>query len=271
MVSMEILQIFTAGGITILGLMVFLWIFSLYLKDASIVDIFWGAGFIILAWLYFFLTPDGYNARKYLISLLVTIWGLRLSIHIFLRNRGQGEDFRYQKFRQDAGKNWWWFSLFKVFVLQGALMWIISTPLLAGQYYHGSIPLSWLDITGVTIWLVGFIFEAGGDWQLRRFKSKPENKGRLLKSGLWYYTRHPNYFGDAVQWWGFYIISLSAGGWWTFFSPALMTYLLWRVSGVTLLEKSLILTKPGYQDYIETTGSFFPWKKKSYQETGKSD
>lgn len=262
---MEIGQVYAAGGLIVLGMMLSLWMISLLLNDSSIVDTFWGLGFVILVWVYFLLTPDGYEIRKWLIAVLTTIWGLRLSIHIFLRNRGRGEDFRYQKFRVDAGVKWWWYSLFKVFLLQGFLLWLVSAPLLAGQYFPGSNSLSLLDLAGITIWIIGFIFEAGGDWQLRRFKSRPENKGKLLNTGFWRYTRHPNYFGDAVQWWGFYLFALSAGGWWTIISPLVMTLLLWRVSGVTLLEKSLIDTKPGYQEYIRTTSSFIPWKTKSSQ------
>ena len=123
-------------------------------------------------------------------------------------------------------------------------------------------PLKCLDYTGTALWLVGFIFEAGGDWQLARFKSKPENKGKLLTSGLWSLTRHPNYFGDAAQWWGFWLIVASAGALWTVFSPIIMTFLLMRVSGVAMLERSLKDTKPGYTEYIERTSAFFPWLPK---------
>jgi steroid 5-alpha reductase family enzyme len=256
---MSLLSIYAVAGILILAIMVALWLLSLWLKDSSIVDIFWGTGFVITAWVYFYLTPDGYFSRKLLIASLATIWGLRLSIYILLRNWGHGEDFRYQKWRQESGKNWWWFSFFKVFVLQGFLMWVISIPLLVAQ--HSALPgrITWLDYIGILIWGIGFFFEAAGDWQLSRFKANPGNQGKLLDSGLWRYTRHPNYFGDAAQWWGFYLIAAAAGGFWSIFSPIIMTLLLRNVSGVSMLEKTLKNTKPGYREYVKTTNAFIPW------------
>lgn len=256
---MSVLSILGIAALVVLALMTLLWLLSLALKDASIVDIFWGTGFVILAWLYFAITPDGLPARKLLIAILTTIWGLRLSIHIGLRNIGKGEDFRYQKWRREAGERWWWQSFFKVFFLQGFLMWLISTPLLAAQIGTTSTQLTSWDALGGLVWAIGFFFEAVGDWQLARFKAKPENKGKLLTSGVWRYSRHPNYFGDAAQWWGFFIIAAAAGGFWTVYSPILMTILLLRVSGVALLEKTLAKEKPGYEEYIEKTSAFVPW------------
>ena len=256
---MDFTSLFLILGSVILGMMILLWLLSLVLKNSSIVDIFWGTGFVIVTWMAFFLTPDGFAARKWLLAILVTIWGLRLSLHILRRIWRQPEDFRYQAWRAQAGAAWWWRSLFKVFLLQGVLLWIISTPLLAAQYSPQPAHLTWLDFLAIPIWLTGFIFEAVGDWQLARFKARSDNKGKVLKTGVWRYTRHPNYFGDAAQWWGYYLIALSAGGWWTIFSPILMTLLLMRVSGVTLLEKTLEEEKPGYKEYVETTSEFFPW------------
>lgn len=259
---MSFFPVYLILGLLILALMTLLWLVSLPLKNSSIVDIFWGTGFVITAWAAFLITPDGPTARKLLICALVTIWGLRLSIHIFIRNHGKPEDFRYQKWREESGKAWWLRSFFRVFLLQGVLMWIISAPLLAAQLVNQ--PLFWLDYLAVAVWLIGFFFEAVGDWQLARFKSNPANKGKVLSTGVWRFTRHPNYFGDAAQWWGYYLVAAAAGGWWTVFSPILMTLFLMRVSGVTLLEKSLKKDKPGYQDYMATTSEFIPWfpKKK---------
>ena len=255
---MTFLQLYGILGLTILGFMTVLWLISLLLKNSSIVDIFWGTGFVIVNWAAFFLAPDGAPARKWLLAALLTLWGLRLSIHILLRNAGKEEDFRYRKWREENGKRWWWYSFFKVFLLQGVLMWIISAPIPVVQNTPAPTGLIWLDWLGAAVWLVGFFFETVGDAQLARFKSKPENKGRLLTSGVWRYTRHPNYFGDAAQWWGFYLLALGAGGFWTVFSPVIMTFLLVRVSGVALLEKSLKDKKPGYEDYMETTSAFIP-------------
>ena len=138
-------------------------------------------------------------------------------------------------------------------------MWVIAVPLLATQTGDTTSTLKCLDYTGAALWFVGFLFEAGGDWQLMRFRSDSENKGKLLTSGLWSLSRHPNYFGDAAQWWGFYLIAASDGAFWTIFSPILMTYLLLKVSGVAILEKTLKDSKPGYENYIARTNAFFPW------------
>jgi len=252
------LTVFAIGLLIIIGLMFVLWLVSLALKNSSIVDIFWGSGFVIAGWAYYFLTPDGFLPRKLLIAILVTIWGLRLSTHVFLRNKGKGEDFRYQKWRGENGSKWWWKSLFQVFLLQGFLLWIISTPLLAAQFFAKVDHLTFLDFAGAVVWVIGFFFEAMGDLQLAQFKKNPANRGKVLNTGVWRYSRHPNYFGDAAQWWGYYLIALSAGGWWSIFSPILMTFLLVRVSGVALLEKTMSV-KPGYKEYIESTSAFIPW------------
>jgi steroid 5-alpha reductase family enzyme len=250
------LQVYGIAAAVIFGCMVVLWLVSLALHNSSIVDIFWGTGFVIANWVYFALTPDGAPERKWLIGILVTLWGLRLSLYILWRNRGKSEDFRYAKWRGEEGAAWWWKSFLRVFVLQGVLLMIISIPLLAAQ--SGSAPLGILDYLAVPVWLIGFFFEAMGDLQLARFKADPANKGKVMNTGVWRYTRHPNYFGDAAQWWGYYLAALAAGGWWTIYGPIIMTILLMRVSGVALLEKTLE-TRPGYKEYVETTSAFVPW------------
>jgi steroid 5-alpha reductase family enzyme len=254
------MQALWAAGMAIFGLMSLLWLISLAIKDASIVDIFWGAGFVLAAWVYFSLTPEGFLPRKLLSAGLVSVWGLRLSLHIARRNLGKGEDYRYQNWRRQHGASWWYVSLFQVFLLQGALMWLISLPLLAAQ--TGAQGLNWLDGLGLLAWLVGFGFEAIGDWQLSQFRADPANKGKLFTGGLWRYTRHPNYFGDAAVWWGLGLMALAAGGWWSLLSPVVMTILLVRVSGASLLEEKLRVSKPGYAEYIATTSGFLPWLPK---------
>ena len=246
-----------SGLILIFGIATLLWLFSLWIKDSSIVDIFWGFGFVILVWSYFGWSnsPD---PRGWLFTSLVSIWGLRLTIHLAVRNIGKGEDYRYQAFRKAAGDNYWWVSYFKVFLLQGTIMWGISTffPLVQETPFEG---WSIFDGIGLVLWGIGFFFEAVGDWQLRQFKLDPANKGTVLQTGLWKYTRHPNYFGDALLWWGFFFFALNAtNGWFYIFAPAIMTFLLMRISGVVLLEKKLKATKPQYQDYIQRTSAFFP-------------
>jgi steroid 5-alpha reductase family enzyme len=258
---MSAIAIYLPGLAAALGLMSLLWLVSLALRNASIVDIFWGAGFVVVGWLYFFLAEQGALERKLLLGALIAIWGLRLSLYILARNLGKGEDFRYVAMRQAAGAGWWWQSYFKVFALQGALMWLISAPLLAGQIGATPAGLTILDGLGVLVWAVGFFFEAVGDWQLARFKADPANRDQVMNRGVWRYTRHPNYFGDAAQWWGFFLIAAAAGGWITVFAPILMTFLLVRVSGKALLEKSLN-GRPGYREYVETTSGFIPWFRK---------
>jgi len=235
-----------------------MWIASLVLRDASIVDIFWGIGFAIIAAVCHIVT-DGYQPRKILITALALIWGFRLGAHIFFRNRGKGEDYRYQAMRKRHGADFPFVSLLTVFGFQGLLMWIVSMPLQLAQIPKEPDRLIWLDFAGAAIWLIGFLFEAIGDLQLKRFKSDPANKGKVMDRGLWAYTRHPNYFGDALLWWGFYLIAAATSeGRWTCFSPLLMTILLMKVSGVSLLEKRLSKTKPEYRDYINRTNAFFP-------------
>ncbi|HND49477.1 MAG TPA: DUF1295 domain-containing protein [Anaerolineales bacterium] len=257
---MNFVSLWLTAGLIILVLMLLLWLYSLAIKNSSIVDIFWGTGFVITFWATAWIGATALSTRVLLLGVLVTLWGLRLSLYIFSRNHGQPEDFRYAKWREEAGAAWWWRSFFKVFLLQGVIMWVIAIPLIAAQTSTPSpFKCECTDYTGAALWLVGFIFEAGGDWQLARFKKDPANKGKLLTTGLWSLTRHPNYFGDAAQWWGFWLLAFANGAWWTFFSPLIMTYLLMRVSGVTLLENTLTKTKPGYEEYMARTNAFFPW------------
>ncbi len=255
---MSFFEIWGTGALVVWAYVTVIWIASVILKNASIVDIFWGLGFVVLAWVYFALAGDGFQGRKLLIGALATIWGLRLSIHIARRNIGHGEDPRYQNFRQQFGPDrYWWVSYFQVFILQGVLMVIISLPLLAAQAID-SARFTVLDGLGALVWLIGFVFEAGGDWQLAQFKKDPANQGKVLDSGLWAYTRHPNYFGDAAQWWGFWLIAAGTGwGALTIISPALMTFLLVYVSGVAMLERHM-RDKPKYADYMHRTSAFFP-------------
>ena len=255
-------QLYYQASFLIFILVTILWIWSVYLKDVSIIDIFWGLGFVILN-IFYVLNSGDLNSRKILLLVLVSVWGLRLSIYLAYRNIGKGEDFRYQEFRRKFGpKRYWWLSYFQAFLLQGALMILISITLLGMSFTSQLKTLSTLDYIGIGIWLIGFVFEAGGDYQLMRFKKNTNNKGTLLITGFWKYTRHPNYFGDAVVWWSYGIFSISAGAYWQVIGSILMTLLIIKISGVTLLEKSLKQTKTTYSDYIDKTSSFFPWFQK---------
>jgi steroid 5-alpha reductase family enzyme len=236
-----------------------LWTVSVRRQDASIADIFWGLGFVLLVWLYCGLSP-AVTTRAWLVAALMTLWGARLSHHISRRNHGKGEDPRYRAMRAMHGQAFWWRSLFTVFWLQGTILWFVALPLLVAVRAAQPVSLTGTDRLGIVLFALGFGFEVVGDRQLERFRAEAGNRGRVLDTGLWRFTRHPNYFGDATVWWGVYAMAVSTPcGWLTLASPALMTFLLMRVSGVTLLEKGLTASRPGYRAYIERTPAFFPW------------
>ena len=256
---MSFLNIFLQGFLLIMIMMTLLWVVSVIFKNVSIVDLFWGLGFVLASGLYF-LKTGGYEPRKVILIVLVSIWGIRLSVYLAWRNIGKGEDFRYKQFRKNYGeKRYWWISFFQTFLLQGIFMWLISAPLLGAQYYGQYKSLGIVDIIGVIFWIIGFCFEAGGDYQLALFKSDPSNRSKVLDKGFWRYTRHPNYFGDSAIWWCYGFLCLASGSWLPILGSILMTALIIKVSGVALLEKSLKEQKPQYKEYIEKTSAFLPW------------
>jgi steroid 5-alpha reductase family enzyme len=243
--------------VVVMGGLTLLWLASLALRDSGIVDIAWGMIFVVIAWLGVAFGP-GDLARRWLLAVLVTMWGARLAIRIGRRNIGRPEDFRYAAWRERAGNAWWWRSLFKVFWLQGAVALVVALPLLAGATATRPATLTLVDALGVAVWAIGLAFEAIGDRQLDRFKADPANRGTLMQTGLWRYTRHPNYFGDALLWWGFGIIALLTPlGIPALVGPALMSFLLVRVSGVAMLERAMS-TRPGWEAYARRTNAFIP-------------
>lgn len=255
----ELNLIFTIVGAVFVYFNV-MFILALLLKRNDIVDISWGMGFIVVAVLSMILIPVC-HWRKGLVSLLVFIWGLRLAIYLFLRNRGKAEDFRYAQWRKDWGKNWVIRSYFQVFLLQAFFMLTIAYPLFVFDT-PGASAIGVLDVIGLVIWIFGFYYEAVGDGQLMRFKKNPVNKGKIMDQGLWRYTRHPNYFGEATMWWGIFVIMLSYNyGYLAIFSPIIITTLLLRVSGIPMLEKKY-QANPQYREYIRKTSSFIPRKPK---------
>jgi steroid 5-alpha reductase family enzyme len=246
-----------AAAGTIVVVMLATWIVSVIVHDASIVDPIWPLGFVAIAWVIR-IVANGNATLQWLIVVMVTIWGLRLSAHLAWRKRGAPEDFRYQAMRRHWGKRFWIISLATVFGVQGALMWIVSLPVQLGQV-HSSARVGILAVAGVVVWVVGFAFETIGDAQLTRFKADPESAGRVMDQGLWRYTRHPNYFGDACVWWGIALVAAETGiGAFGFIGAVVMTVLLRRVSGVVLLERSLVKRRPGYADYVARTSPFIP-------------
>jgi len=231
------------------------WLISLVRQDVSIVDTLWPLMFIIAALVYSAAIPSP-GPRTTLLLILVNLWALRLAGYITWRNWGEPEDRRYQEIRRRNEPNFAYNSLYLVFGLQAFLAWIISLPLLGG--ITAQSPVGLLDGVGVLLWLTGMAFEAGGDCQLARFKADPANRGQVMDRGLWRYTRHPNYFGDFCVWWGFYLIALAGGAWWSIVSPLLMSFFLLKVSGVALLEKDIGERRPAYRDYRARTNAFFP-------------
>jgi steroid 5-alpha reductase family enzyme len=256
---MSFFNIYFEGLLLIMIIMTLLWVASIIVKNVSIVDLFWGLGFVLSTGFYF-LHTNGYGSRKIILIILVAVWGLRLSVYLAWRNIGKGEDFRYRQFRKNYGeKRYWWISFFQTFLLQGILLWLISAPLLGAQYYGQNKSLGVIDVIGILLWITGFFFEAVGDYQLAQFKADAGNKGKVMDKGLWHYTRHPNYFGDSAVWWGYGILCLASGSYFPLLGSLLMTALIIKVSGVSLLEKSLKEQKPQYKEYIEKTSAFLPW------------
>ncbi len=250
-------DVMLASAVAILILMVSTWIVSVIIHNASIVDIVWGLGFVVVAWVGR-IVGDGNDARQWLITLLTTLWGLRLAGYLAWRNTGHGEDFRYRSMRKRWGSRFPVVSLVTVFGLQGTLMWIVSLGVQLGQA-DATPDLGVLALIGVLVYAVGLFFEVIGDAQLTKFKADPNSAGKVMDKGLWRYTRHPNYFGDACVWWGLALIAAETGGGaWGLIGAAVMSFFLRRVSGVTMLERSLKKRREGYAEYIARTSPFLP-------------
>lgn len=244
-----------------LALVVFLYVnlwflISLIVKRNDIMDVAWGMGFVVLAWYSFYLST-AFHLPAVLVNVLVSIWGIRLAWHIYERNAKKNEDYRYKKWREEWGR--WFFlrSYFQVYILQGFLMSLIALPIVLVNYE--SMPsINLLTLIGVLIWILGFFFEVVGDLQLARFLRKEENKDKIIQSGLWRYTRHPNYFGEVTCWWGIFLIALSSGGMWlAIIGPLTITFLILKVSGIPMLEKKMA-ENPDFVEYQKRTSAFFP-------------
>ena len=255
------LNSFLTGLAAIMLTAIAVWLISLVKRDVSIVDSLWSLVFLLAAVTYTLSLAET-GPRTALVLILVGFWAIRLFAYITWRNWGEAEDRRYQAIRANNEPNFALKSIYIVFGLQGIIAWIVSLPLLAA--IASPAPINNLDYIGIVLWTVGMIFEAGGDHQLARFKANPANKGQVLDSGLWRYSRHPNYFGNACIWWGLGLIAVAGGGWWSIVSPVVMTFLLLKVSGVSLLEKDIDERRPAYADYIARTSIFFPCPPKKY-------
>lgn len=253
------MTLFLQASLIILACVTILWFISIFIKDVSIIDLFWGTGFLIVN-AFYILMSDDMNLRSLIVLVLVSLWGLRLTIYLSIRNIGKGEDARYKEFRRSFGKErYWWFSFFQVFLLQAFLMMIVSITLLGVAVGNKNEGLIFIDYIAIIFWIIGISFEAGGDYQLFCFKRDKSNKGKILNTGFWRYTRHPNYFGDSMIWWSYALFSIASGSYWHIIGSIIMTLLIIKVSGVALLEKGLNETKPQYREYIEKTSAFIPF------------
>ncbi len=245
------------AAITISIVMVTTWVISLIVKNASIVDIVWGAGFAITA-VVLAVSVDGNSGRQILLAIMVGVWGMRLALYLAKRNIGHGEDWRYKAMRKKKGSKFGLISLVTVFGLQGVLMWTVSLPVMFGNA-DKSPGVGPISVMGILVWIVGFGFESTGDAQLAKFKKEPANAGKVMDKGLWSLTRHPNYFGDACLWWGIGIVGAETGsGVIGFIGPVVMTFFLLKVSGVPMLERSLHKRRVGYDEYVARTSGFLP-------------
>jgi steroid 5-alpha reductase family enzyme len=241
----------TISGFGLLG-----WVVSLLRNNVTHVDSMWSLFFVIAALTCYYLTKES-NLRSQVVLVLVSIWAIRLFVYLTWRNWGPHEDHRYVQIRRNNEPHFWLKSIYIIFGLQAVLAWLISMSLFGA--INSSAPINLLDYLGIFLVIFGFFWETIGDLQLTRFKSNPSNNGKVLNTGLWRFSRHPNYFGEFCIWWGLYAMSMAAGAWWTLISPILMTLLLLKVSGVTLLESTITERRPAYVDYIKNTNVFLPW------------
>ena len=248
-------------GLVLFAYMNVWFVLSLILKRNDVADIAWGIGFVLLAWLSYFMS-DCHSTRALVVCIIVSIWGVRLALHIQSRNRKKNEDYRYAAWRKEWGK---WFllrSYTQVYLLQGLLLFIISIPILWINKYS-NMALTPLDLIGFLVWLIGFVLEVIADYQLAQFKNNPKNKGQLMRSGLWRFSRHPNYFGEVLLWWGIFIMALSvSSGWMTIIGPITITVLILFVSGIPMLERKQKM-HPDYKDYASKTSRFIPLPSKN--------
>jgi len=248
-------DLYACAALTVFSAVTTLWFVGVLLRDASIIDAFWGPLFVAIAWVLFAVALPNVGAAQLVVLFLVTAWGLRLAFHLGARNFGMGEDTRYRLWRAHGGPHWWLKSYYRVYLLQGTIALVVATPLVAAfRTTDAPFLVNWL---GVPIWLAGFAIEAVADVQLTRFRARPDNPGRVMNEGLWAYCRHPNYFGDALQWWGLGVFTFTGVTWWSFVGPLAMTLVFLNISN-NVIERGLLKRRPDYAEYVAQTNAFFP-------------
>ncbi len=263
--SSALFELARVDAVLVFGSFILLWAVGLKMKDSSLVDIWFAPCTAVAAILGYFLA-DGAEPRRLLITVLVTLWAARLGGYLLWRNWGR-EDPRYARFRkhlEDQGRNFAWHSLTRINLYQAAIVFFSLAPIVVAQISPTPAELGWLAALGTLVWLIGVIFQGVGDWQLARFKADPSKSGQVLDTGLWRYTRHPNYFGEACIWWGYWLIACETPwGVWTIFAPAFLTWSILGMMGKELVERRMLKKRPGYQDYVERTSGFIPWPPKA--------
>jgi len=256
-------SLYLDGVMIILLLATITWLLSLFLKDVSIVDSAWSLMFLAAA-IYYYLNIESVVQRTSIFFIMVILWSVRLATHLTWRNWGEPEDRRYQDIRKKYSPNFGLKSLLIIFVFQAVLAAVISLPVVSVLgIKEAPVNLGFLEYIAIAIWLTGFLYESVADWQLAKFKSDSSNENKVMKAGLWRNSRHPNYFGEFLIWWGFYLYAFSFAPWWIVVSPLLMSWLLLKFSGVVMLEETIVKRRPEYQEYIDKTNAFFPGKVKA--------
>lgn len=247
----------SAVAVVLAAVFAAVWAISFVRGDVSVIDILWGPAFALVAWLCFGI-GGGATSRRLLVAVLVTAWGLRLGAYLAWRKRGEEEDRRYAAMRRSRGSSFAWVSLVTIFGTQALLVVVVSLPVQAVAVAHRPGHLWFLDFVGAGVWAIGLAFEAVGDFQLARFKRDAVNDGQVMDRGLWRYTRHPNYFGDFLVWWGIGVIALATHAWWALAGPLVMSALLIKGTGKAMLERDIAKRRPGYADYVQRTSGFVP-------------
>lgn len=256
---MGFLELYSYAALTVLLVVSVLWMVSVAVRDASIIDVFWGLLFVAVAWTLFGLQLGSTALKPFVFLFLVTAWGMRLAVHLAARNLGEGEDTRYRVWRSHGGENWWLKTYWRIYLLQGALALIVATPVIAA--FAGPDRISIVNWLGVLVWGVGLGMESAADIQLTRFRADPANEEKVMGSGLWRYSRHPNYFGDALMWWGLGLFTLSPLTWWSLIGPLAMTVIFLTLSN-NVIERGLKKRRPGYEAYVARTSAFLPMPPK---------
>jgi steroid 5-alpha reductase family enzyme len=252
---MSVIELYAIAAVVVFIIITVVWLVGAWLEDASLIDVFWGLLFVVMAWVVAAIQLDALTLKQLLFLLLITAWGLRLTYHLAARNLGRGEDPRYRAWRAQGGPRWWLASYPRVYLLQGALALVVATPVIASMV--ATPAFLFVNVLGIGVWLAGFVIEATADVQLERYRADPEHAA-VMDRGLWHYSRHPNYFGDALQWWGLGLLSFSGTTWWAVIGPLAMTLLFVYLSKA-VLEDHLRETRPGYAEYVRRTSAFTLW------------